>query len=305
MNSQNTANGISFLRTPDERFANLVDFPYEPSYVEIDGLRMAYIDEGPRDGAVILCLHGEPSWSYLYRFMIPKFVAAGFRVIAPDLIGFGRSDKPTERSSYTYLGHVSWMTEFISALNIADMTLFCQDWGGLIGLRIAGEHPGWFARLVIANTALPDSPNMGDGFKMWQAASQNMPFMDCGALLRRAVLSRELTEAEMNCYRAPFPDESYMAGARQFPLLVPTTAEDPALPANQAAWQVLESFTKPVLTLWAPDDVVLGKGQPTFIERIPGSTGQPHQTFSPAGHFLQDDVGAQLADAVIAWMPSA
>ena len=305
MNSQNTANGISFVRTPEERFANLVDFPYEPNYVEIDGLRMAYIDEGPRDGAVILCLHGEPSWSYLYRFMIPKFVAAGFRVIAPDLIGFGRSDKPTERSSYTYLGHVSWMTEFISVLNIADITLFCQDWGGLIGLRIAGEHPGWFARLVIANTALPDSPNMGDGFKMWQAASQNMPFMDCGALLRRAVLSRELTEAEMNCYRAPFPDESYMAGARQFPLLVPTTAEDPALPANQAAWQVLESFTKPVLTLWAPDDVVLGKGQPTFIERIPGSTGQPHQTFSPAGHFLQDDVGAELADAVIAWMPSA
>ncbi len=305
MNSQNTANGISFLRTPEECFANLVDFPYEPNYVEIDGLRMAYIDEGPRDGAVILCLHGEPSWSYLYRFMIPKFVAAGFRVIAPDLIGFGRSDKPTERSSYTYLGHVSWMTEFISVRNIADITLFCQDWGGLIGLRIAGEHPGWFARLVIANTALPDSPNMGDGFKMWQAASQNMPFMDCGALLRRAVLSRELTEAEMNCYRAPFPDESYMAGARQFPLLVPTTAEDPALPANQAAWQILESFTKPVLTLWAPDDVVLGKGQPAFIERIPGSNGQPHQTFSPAGHFLQDDVGAQLADAVIAWMPSA
>lgn len=305
MSPQNTANGISFLRTPEERFANLVDFPYEPNYLEIAGLRMAYIDEGPRDGSVILCLHGEPSWSYLYRFMIPKFVAAGYRVIAPDLIGFGRSDKPTERSSYTYLGHVSWMTEFISVLNIADITLFCQDWGGLIGLRIAGEHPGWFARLVIANTALPDSPNMGDGFKMWQAASQNMPFMDCGALLRRAVLSRELTEAEMNCYRAPFPDESYMAGARQFPLLVPTTAEDPALPANQAAWQVLESFTKPVLTLWAPDDVVLGKGQPTFIERIPGSTGQPHQTFSPAGHFLQDDVGAQLADAVIAWMPSA
>jgi haloalkane dehalogenase len=304
MNSQNTANGISFLRTPEERFANLVDFPYEPNYVEIDGLRMAYIDEGPRDGAVILCLHGEPSWSYLYRFMIPKFVAAGFRVIAPDLIGFGRSDKPTERSSYTYLGHVSWMTEFISVRNIADITLFCQDWGGLIGLRIAGEHPGWFARLVIANTALPDSPNMGEGFKMWQAASQNMPFMDCGALLSRAVLSRELTAAEMNCYRAPFPDESYMAGARQFPLLVPTTAEDPALPANQAAWQVLESFTKPVLTLWAPDDVVLGKGQPAFIERIPGAKGQPHQTFSPAGHFLQDDVGAQLADAVIAWMPS-
>ena len=304
MEPQTTANGISFLRTPEERFANLVDFPFTPDYLEIEGLRMAYIDEGPREGAVMLCLHGEPSWSYLYRFMIPKFVAAGHRVIAPDLIGFGRSDKPTERSSYSYLSHVTWMTEFIRALNITDITLFCQDWGGLIGLRIAGEHPDWFARLVIANTALPDSPNMGEGFKMWQAASQTMPFMDCGALLSRAVLSRELSDAEINAYRAPFPDESYMAGARQFPLLVPTTAEDPALPANQAAWRVLESFTKPVLTLWAPDDVVLGKGQPPFIERIPGAKGQPHQTFSPAGHFLQDDVGPELADAVIAWIPS-
>jgi haloalkane dehalogenase len=304
MNLQTTSNGLAFLRTPDERFVDLVDFPFEPQYVEIDGLRMAYVDEGPRDGSVILCLHGEPSWSYLYRFMIPELVQAGFRVIAPDLIGFGRSDKPTDRSSYSYVGHVSWMTEFIRALAIGDMTLFCQDWGGLIGLRIVGEQPDWFARLVIANTALPDSPNMGDGFKMWQAASQAMPFMDCGALLKRAVLARDLTEAEMNAYRAPFPDEAYMAGARQFPLLVPTTADDPALPANQAAWKVLETFTKPVLTLWAPDDVVLGKGQAAFVQRIPGATGQPHQTFSPAGHFLQDDVGPALADAVITWIAS-
>jgi haloalkane dehalogenase len=305
MSPQTTANGISFLRTPDERFDLLVDFPFEPNYIDIDGLRMAYIDEGPRDGSVILCLHGEPSWSYLYRFMIPKLVPAGYRVVAPDLIGFGRSDKPTERSSYSYLGHVSWMTTFISALGISNITLFCQDWGGLIGLRIVGDHPDWFARLVIANTALPDSANMGDGFKMWQAASQAMPFMDCGALLKRAVLARELTEAEMDCYRAPFPDESFMAGARQFPMLVPTTADDPALPANQSAWKVLESFTKPVLTLWAPDDVVLGKGQAAFIERIPGTAGQPHQTFSPAGHFLQDDVGPALADAIIGWIPFA
>jgi haloalkane dehalogenase len=299
-----TANGVSFLRTPEERFATLADFPYEPNYVEVDGLRMAYIDEGPRNGSVILCLHGEPSWSYLYRFMIPKFAAAGYRVVAPDLVGFGRSDKPTERSSYTYLGHVSWMTTFIRTLSIKNLTLFCQDWGGLIGLRIAGEHPEWFDRLVIANTALPDSPNMGEGFKMWQAASQAMPFMDCGALLKRAVQARELSEAEMDSYRAPFPDESYMAGAREFPLLVPTSPDDPALPANRAAWQVLETFSKPVLTLWAPDDIVLGKGQAAFVERILGAKGQPHQTFSPAGHFLQDDVGPALADAVIAWMSS-
>jgi haloalkane dehalogenase len=302
MTIRTTANGVAFVRTPDERFANLVDFAYTPNFVEIDGFRMAYLDEGPQDGQVILCLHGEPSWSYLYRFMIPKFAAAGFRVIAPDLIGFGRSDKPTERSSYTYAGHVGWMTSFISALNISNITLFCQDWGGLIGLRVAGEHPDWFARLVIGNTALPDSPNMGEGFMMWQQVSQSMPFMDCGALLKRAVLARELTEAEMDAYRAPFPDESYMAAARQFPLLVPTTEDDPALPANRAAWKGLESFTKPVLTLWAPDDIVLGKGQPAMLDRIPGTKGQPHQTFTPAGHFLQDDVGPQLADAVIAWL---
>jgi haloalkane dehalogenase len=304
MDIETTPNGIAFVRTPEERFANLVDFPFEPKYLDIDGLRMAYIDEGPRDGLVMLCLHGEPSWSYLYRFMIPRFAAAGYRVIAPDLIGFGRSDKPTERSSYTYVGHVAWMTSFIRALSITDLTLFCQDWGGLIGLRIVGEQPDLFARLVIANTALPDGPNMGAGFAMWQQASQQMPFMDCGALLHRAVLARQLTEAEMDCYRAPFPDESYMAGARQFPMLVPTTADDPAIPANQAAWKVLEAFTKPVLTLWAPDDVVLGKGQPTFLDRIPGTKGQPHQTFSPAGHFLQDDVGAELAAAIIKWIES-
>jgi haloalkane dehalogenase len=302
MNTQTTSTGVSFLRTPNERFANLPDFPYEPNYVDVSGLRMAYISEGPTDGPVILCLHGEPSWSYLYRFMIPVFVEAGFRVVAPDLIGFGRSDKPTERSSYTYGGHVEWMTNFVQQLGLKDLTLFCQDWGGLIGLRIVGEHPDWFARVVIANTALPDGPNMGEGFAMWQQASQSMPFMDCGALLQRAVQARELTLAEMDAYRAPFPDETYMAGARQFPLLVPTTADDPAVPANQAAWKVLEGFTKPVLTLWAPDDIVLGKGQRVFLNRIPGTAGQPHQTFTPAGHFLQDDVGAQLAQAVTSWI---
>jgi haloalkane dehalogenase len=302
MSVQKTSSGISFLRTPDERFADLPDFGYEPKYVDIDGLRMAYIDEGPADGTVVLCLHGEPSWSYLYRFMIPVFVQSGFRVIAPDIIGFGRSDKPTERSSYSYAGHTNWMTTFIECLALRDITLFCQDWGGLIGLRIAGQHPDWFARLVIANTALPDAPNIGEGFAMWQKASQAMPFMDCGALLKRAVLSRELSAAEMDAYRAPFPDESYMAGAREFPLLVPTSIDDPALPANQAAWAVLESFTKPVLTLWAPDDVVLGKGQGAFVKRIPGTANQPHQTFTPAGHFLQDDVGAQLAEATVKWM---
>ena len=298
---QRTPNGIEFVRTPDDRFAGLVDFPYLPKYVEIDGLRMAYVEEGPADGPVTLLLHGEPTWSYLYRRMIPGLVAAGRRVIAPDLIGFGRSDKPIERAAYTYTGHVAWLRQFVEALGLNAVTLFCQDWGGLLGLRVAAENPSRFDRLVIANTALPDGSPMTDGFMMWQNASQAMPFMDCGALLKRAVQSRELTEAEMDAYRAPFPDEQHMAGARQFPLLVPTSPDDPAVPANRAAWAVLRTWTKPVLTLWAPGDVVLGGYQPSFADTIPGAAGQPHQTFSPAGHFIQDDCGPELVAAMLAW----
>jgi haloalkane dehalogenase len=293
---------VHFVRTPEERFADLPDFPYAPHYVEIEGLRMAYVDEGPATGPLMLLLHGEPTWGYLYRHLITRFVAAGFRVVVPDLIGFGRSDKPTERSAYTYAGHVSWLRQFVEILDLRKINLFCQDWGGLLGLRLAAEHKERFARLVIANTALPDGSPLGDGFMMWQKASQAMPFMDCGALLQRAVQARELTDAEMDAYRAPFPDETYMAGARQFPLLVPTSLEDPAVPRNLAAWKVLREWTGPVLTLWAPGDIVLGGFQQSFLDRIPGTANQPHQTFSPAGHFLQDDCGPALADAVINWL---
>jgi len=297
-----TRDGVAFVRTPEERFAALPDFPYQPHYVDIEGLRMAFVDEGPPDAPVALLLHGEPTWSYLYRRMIPGLLAAGLRVVAPDLIGFGRSDKPVERSSYTYAGHVRWVSNFIEQLKLDDLILFCQDWGGLIGLRVAAEHPDPFSRLVIANTVLPDGSPMSDGFMAWQRASQAMAFMDCGALLQRATQARELTEAEMDAYRAPFPDETYMAGARQFPLLVPTRPDDPAVPANQAAWTVLEQWTKPVLTLWAPGDQVLGSYQASFVERIPGAIGQPHRTFVPSGHFLQDDCGPEVVAAMVAWM---
>lgn len=302
MAPQTNRNGIPYVRTPEARFADMPDFPYEPGYVDVDGFRMAFIDEGPRDATTLLLLHGEPTWSYLYRRMIPTFLAAGLRVVAPDIIGFGRSDKPTERSAYTYAGHVAWMTEFLASQGLSDLTLFCQDWGGLIGLRVAAEMPDLFARLVIANTALPDGSAMSEGFMMWQNASQAMNFMDCGTMLQRATQARELTEAEMNAYRAPFPDEEHMAGARQFPLLVPTSPDDPAVPANLAAWKVLESWTSPVLTLWAPGDMVLGAYQQGFLDRIPGTKGQPHQTFAPAGHFVQDDCGEDLAEAVVNWI---
>ena len=297
-----TPAGIEYLRTPDDRFIGLPEWPYAPRYAQVDGLRMAYIDEGPADAPTLLLLHGEPTWGYLYRRMIPVLLAGGYRVVAPDLIGFGRSDKPIDRATYTYAQHVAWVSEFVRATALSDLTLFCQDWGGLIGLRVAAEHPDSFSRLIIANTALPDGSPMSQGFMRWQNASQRMEFMDCGFLLQVSGLARELTEAEMNAYRAPFPDETYMAGARQFPLLVPTSPDDPAVPANLAAWRVLQAWTKPVLTLWAPEDPVLGTYVSDFVERIPGAAGQPHQTFAPAGHFIQDDAGEAVAAAVVAWL---
>ena len=297
-----TPAGIEFLRTSDERFVNLPGWTYETAYVTIDGLRMAYVDEGPADAETLLLVHGEPTWGYLYRRMIPVLVGAGYRVIVPDLIGFGRSDKPIDRSVYTYAGHVAWLTTFVSMVCPNEVTLFCQDWGGLLGLRVAAENPDRFARLVIANTALPAGEEMSEGFLGWQAFSQQAPFLDCGELLRRATLARELSEGEVDAYRAPFPDEAHMAGPRQFPLLVPTSPDDPAVAANRAAWEVLSAWTKPVLTLWAPDDQVLGDYQDNFVSRIPGAAGQPHQDFRPAGHFIQDDAGEAVAQAVVDWL---
>jgi haloalkane dehalogenase len=291
-----------FLRTPDDRFANLPDWPYEPKYIDVDALRMAYVDEGQQGGRTILLLHGEPTWGYLYRRMLPTLLAAGHRTVVPDLIGFGRSDKPTAREAYTYAGHVAWLNSFIEQLDLRDIVLFAQDWGGLLGLREAAEHPERFDRLVLANTFLPDGAPAGEGFMQWQRASQEMAFLDAGKLLQRATLARELSDAEVDAYRAPFPSEEYMAGARQFPLLVPTGPDDPAVPANRAAWDVLERWERPVLTLWAPDDIVLGRMQGALVDRIPGAVGQPHRTFSPAGHFLQDDVGEELAEAIVDWL---
>ena len=209
---QTTEAGVPFLRTPEDRFADLADFPYEPSYVEVDGFRMGYVDVGPSDGPAVLLLHGEPTWGYLYRRMIPPLVAAGFRCVAPDLIGFGRSDKPTDRSAYTYAAHVAWVHEFLDRIELPAATMFAQDWGGLIGLRVATDRPDRFDRVVIGNTGLPIGESLGDGFDMWLNMSQTMEFMDAGALLQQSTQSRELTDAEMDAYRAPFPSEEYMAG---------------------------------------------------------------------------------------------
>ena len=286
------------LRTPDDRFAALDDYPFAPQYLTVideDGtdLRLHYIDEGPRGAPPILLMHGEPSWSYLYRKFVPGLIARGYRVIAPDLIGFGKSDKPAAREDYTYERHVRWMRDWLTALNLTNITLFCQDWGGLIGLRLVAASPDRFARLVVANTGLPVGTGFSEGFNAWLAFSQNVPQFPAGAIVNGGVI-RDLTPAEIAAYDAPFPDESYKEGARQFPTLVPVTPDHASVAENKAAWAVLGSFDRPVLTAFSDGDPITRGGEKAFIERIPGARGQPHVILADAGHFLQEDRPEEL-----------
>jgi len=293
------------LRTPDERFDGLVGYPFEPNYVEISDqeggmLRVHYLDEGPPDAAPILLMHGEPSWSYLYRKMIPVLVAAGHRVIAPDLVGFGKSDKPSEKADYTYARHVAWMQEaIIDHLDVDNATFFGQDWGGLVGLRLVAENADRFDRVVIGNTGLPTgSTPLSQAFLDWQNFSQTTPEFDVGFMLNHSTTT-ELSEAEIAAYDAPFPDDSYKAGARIFPSLVPTKPDDPAAEANEAAWQVFEQWKKPLITCFSDSDPVTAGGDAIFHRRVPGALGQPHVTIEAAGHFFQEDAAPQLAQIVI------
>lgn len=288
------------IRTPDERFENLPDYDFEPHYLEVEGMRMHYVDEGPRTAAPVLMLHGEPTWSYLYRHMIPPFVAAGHRALAPDLIGFGRSDKLTSQSDYTYQRHVDWMTEWITALDLRDITLFCQDWGSLIGLRVAAENPDRFARLVIANGFLPTADrSTPPAFRIWRAFARHSPVFPIGRIVDTGSL-RKLSARERVAYNAPFHTRAALAGARAFPNLVPTDPKDPAVPANRAAWDVLGQWHKPVLTLFGAQDPILGKADRVLLEHIPGTQGQPNDRLR-GGHFIQEDQGPELARRVIDW----
>jgi haloalkane dehalogenase len=294
------------LRTPDERFQKLPGYNFEPHYAEItDGeggaLRVHYVDEGPGT-APILLMHGEPSWCYLYRKMIPILVAAGHRAVAPDLVGFGRSDKPDKRTDYTYQRHVDWMTSFVEAIDLQDATLVGQDWGGLIGLRLAAEHPGRFARIVAANTFLPtgDRP-AGEAFLRWQQFSQNTPNFDAGWIVNSGCTT-DLSDDIKAAYNAPFPDDSYKEGARQFPLLVPTSPEDPAAPANRKAWEVLNRWEKPFLCAFGDSDPVTKGGDRAFIAAVPGTKDQPHTTIAGGGHFIQEDRGEELAKVIVDWL---
>ena len=298
------------LRTPDDRFSNLPDFPFEPNYGEIpdlDGgtLRVHYLDEGPADGPVVLLMHGEPSWSFLYRHMIPVLADAGFRCVAPDLVGLGRSDKPTEMSDYTYARHVAWMSALLfDQLDLHGITFFGQDWGGLIGLRLVASQPDRYDRVVIANTGMPDGNQQpSEAFLAWQKFSQESPEFPIGNLINAACV-RELSTDEIAAYAAPFPDDSYTACARIFPSLVPTSPDDPEAPANLAAWDVLLEFDKPFLCAFSDGDPVTAGGERAFLGRVPGTNGQPHTTIQGAGHFLQEDKGPEIARLIVDFIES-
>ncbi|WP_372748392.1 haloalkane dehalogenase [Litorivivens sp.] len=298
---------MKVLRTPDERFDNLPGYNFSPQYLFVDDceggeLRLHYLDEGPAGAPPVLLMHGEPSWSYLYRKMIPPLVQAGHRVIALDLIGFGRSDKPSERSDYTYARHVGWVQSAFDQLNLENVTLVCQDWGGLIGLRLLASRPDKFARAVAANTMLPTGEQPpGEAFLAWQKFSQEVPEFPVGKIISGAVTC-ELSPDVVAAYDAPFPDEAFKAGARQFPVLVPTSIDDPAHADNVAAWEVLKRWDKPFLTAFSDSDPVTKGGETYFQEVIPGAQGQPHTTIKMGGHFLQEDQGEALADVVNAFI---
>ncbi|HEY3140707.1 MAG TPA: haloalkane dehalogenase [Acidimicrobiales bacterium] len=297
---------MDLLRTPDDRFADLPDFPFAPHYVELeDGIRVHHLDEGPADGEVVVLMHGEPSWCFLYRTMIPVLVDAGLRCIAPDLVGFGRSDKPSQRSDYTFARHVEWMRQTLFGhLGLDGVTLVGQDWGGLIGLRLVGEHPERFARVVVANSGLPtgDRP-LTDAFLAWQKFSQETPAFPVGRIVNGGCTT-DLGPEVIAGYDAPFPDDSYTAGARIFPLLVPTSPDDPAAAANTAAWESLARFEGPLLTAFSDGDPITPGGDAIFQRTVPGAKGQPHTVISDAGHFLQEDKGPDLAKVVANFVSS-
>jgi len=297
---------MDILRTPDGRFDALPGYGFEPHYVDVpagDGrrsLRVHHLDEGDRHaGETVLLMHGEPSWCYLYRTMVPVLAEAGYRVVAPDLVGFGRSDKPAARDEYTYARHVEWMrAALFDGLGLSGLTLVGQDWGGLIGLRLVAEHPDRFRRVVAANTGLPTGDtDMGEAFLAWQRFSQEVPEMHIGRIVKGGCRS-ELSAEVIAAYDAPFPDESYKEGARQFPTLVPTRPDDPASEANRRAWEVLRGFGKPFLCAYSDGDAITRGADKLFLEQVPGAKGQPHTTIAGGGHFLQEDRGPVLARVV-------
>jgi len=287
---------MKILRTPDDRFTDLPGWTHEPKYAELDGgLRVAYVDVGPAAAKPVVLLHGEPSWSFLYRHVVDVLLEAGHRCVVPDLVGFGRSDKPADRGDYTYARHVEWMRQLLfDVLDLRDITYFGQDWGGLVGLRVLAADPDRYARVCIGNTGLPTAERpLSEAFLAWQEYSQTSPKFDIGQIVSRGC-AKPLPPEVVTAYDAPFPDDSYKAGARIFPTLVPSSTDDPAHHANVAAWDVLGNFHRPFVTAFSDGDPVTRGGERIFQHKVPGAAGQPHVTVQGAGHFLQEDAGTEL-----------
>jgi haloalkane dehalogenase len=298
---------MQLLRTPEADTDGLRGYPFAANYLNVgdanDGsVRMNFVDHGPRSGPVMLLLHGEPSWSYLYRKMIPPLAAAGMRCIAPDLIGFGRSDKPVERSAYTYARHLAWLRSLLDQLKLDDINFFGQDWGGLCGLRLLAEQPQRFASACAANTFLPTGKGeLPEAFVRWRDFSQRVPELPVGMVVSRGC-SRPMPDDVCAAYDAPFPDESYKAGARKFPLLVPIEPDLEEAQNNQAAWKVLAQYERQFLTLFADGDPITAGAEKVLQANIPGAANQPHKIIRDAGHFIQEDAGEELADELIKWL---
>lgn len=287
---------MQVYRTPEARFAALPDFPFASHYVEIaGGLRVHYLDEGPRDGPVVFLLHGEPTWCYLFRHMIPLLVDRGLRVVAPDLIGFGKSDKPLERAAYSYAGQVAWMRQWIEALDLGVLTLGCQDWGSLIGLRLAAEMPERFHGIALSNGGLPEGQSAPRAFAIWRAFSRYSPVFPIGRIVKSGT-RRALSPGEIAAYDAPFPTSASKVAARAYPSLVPF-AGDPAVPDQQRAWKVLEAWDKPFLCCFSDGDPITRGGDALFVGRVPGTTGMSHRTLN-GGHFIQEDDPSGFAAAI-------
>ncbi|MBL0074864.1 MAG: haloalkane dehalogenase [Rhodocyclaceae bacterium] len=291
---------MKVLRTPDERFANLPDYPFAPHYHQLaPDLRLHYVDEGSTDAKPVLMLHGEPSWSYLYRFMIPPVAAAGLRVLAPDLIGFGKSDKPTASSDYSFSGQVEWIRQWMEALDLRDITLVCQDWGSLIGLRLAAENPERFARIILSNGGLPTGETkMAMAWRIWEKFSRFSPWFPIGRILQSGT-KRELSPAEIAAYDAPFPNDRYKAAARVYPSLVPVRFEDPEAVKNRHAWTIFQQWQKPFITCFSNGDPITRGGHARFVNEVPGAQGQAHSRLR-GGHFIQEDDPQKFAELVIA-----
>lgn len=290
---------MKLLRTGENRFSGLPDFPWPPQYTGLGDLRMAHVEAGR--GPVVLLLHGEPTWSFLYRKMIPPLADAGFRAVAPDLPGFGRSDKPAAIGDYSYQRHLDWLWHWIEMNGLTDIILFCQDWGSLLGLRLAAEHPERFARIVVANGFLPTAEtSVPLAFRVWRAFARWSPVFPVGRIVQAGTVTR-LPPEVVAAYDAPFPGADYEVGARAFPRLVPTSPSDPAVPGNRAAWETLGRWEKPFLTAFGKADPILGHADGPLQRHVPGAAGQPHRALPRAGHFVQEDAGPELARIVIDW----